>query len=753
MSLSRILAITTLLSTSLALAAQSSQQPQTAQPTQPLPLSIENLYTPTGILGRIPMGYRWSPDSKHLTLSKQGDLLELDLATGASSVLVSKDKLAALHNAAIDEKDADHRARYQMADYLWSPDSSQILFDSNGELALYDLKSQSARLVAHAAESGDDPKFSPNGRYVAFIRDHGLYFADLASPLIAERPLAIAPNNHTLNGEVDWVYEEELNVRTNYAWSPDSSAIAFLQMDEEKVPSFPLTDWIPTHATVDQQRYPLAGDPNPAVRIGIVTLDAHTAWLTLPIKPNDDYIPRFGWINPNTLWVETLTRDHHRMNIYFANLSTGELSNALELNDPKFVDDWGSFYEMDFKNGTLISSNWLDGHLHIYRYTYDEKNPTTLTLAAQLTSGNFEDNSVLLVDTAHSAVYYTSNEGDPLSNNLWRVDFKGHRSPITTGPGEHHVVLSPDTSHYILYSSSLTNTGAVSLCQTAGAACTQLATRASLDPSTVAPPRIITTTAHDGKTILYSTLILPVGAKDPASVPLIVNPYGGPGVQTVMNGWNDEFLFDYILAQHGFAVLHTDNRGMFNRGRDFAQACYHNFGPVQLEDQLTALDNVLAQFPVLDKNRLGWWGWSWGGTFTLYAMSHSDRFRAGVSVAPVTDFRLYDSIYTERYMGLPAADPDAYDAAAVQKSARYLHGHLLICHGTGDDNVHPSNTIQYIQKLIEAGKNYDLQLYPRKTHSIAGADDRISLFNRILNQFEQYLKPATDPNPATGNVK
>ncbi len=207
------------------------------------------------------------------------------------------------------------------------------------------------------------------------------------------------------------------------------------------------------------------------------------------------------------------------------------------------------------------------------------------------------------------------------------------------------------------------------------------------------------------------------------------------------DAWSDHILFDELLAEHGFAVLHADNRGSGMRGRTFAQAAYHNFGPVQLEDQLTALDAALAKYPQLDSKRLGWWGWSWGGTFTLYAMTHSDRFRAGVAVAPVTDWRDYDSIYTERYMGLPTEFASGYHDFSVVNSAAKLHGHLLLVHGTGDDNVHIENSIQFIQQLIEAQKPYDLQLYPRKTHSISGEDVRTHLYTRILAQFEQYLMP------------
>ena len=211
---------------------------------------------------------------------------------------------------------------------------------------------------------------------------------------------------------------------------------------------------------------------------------------------------------------------------------------------------------------------------------------------------------------------------------------------------------------------------------------------------------------------------------------------------TVTNQWGgDSFLFDQLLAQHGFAVLHTDGRGTAQRGRDFAQAAYHNFGPIQFEDQLIVADAALTKYPQLDARRQGWWGWSWGGTFTLYAMTHSDRFRAGVAVAPVTDWHNYDSIYTERYMSEPAQFASGYKDFSVVNSAANLKGHVLLVHGTGDDNVHIQNTVQFVQQLTVNDIPYDLQVYPRKTHSISGSEVRPHLFGRILAQFETYLKP------------
>jgi dipeptidyl-peptidase-4 len=276
---------------------------------------------------------------------------------------------------------------------------------------------------------------------------------------------------------------------------------------------------------------------------------------------------------------------------------------------------------------------------------------------------------------------------------------------------------------------------------TAARKCDVIWSTRALEPYHLRAPEQLEVKAHDGTT-LYATLLLPEGVTTPASVPLILNPYGGPGAPTVANKWSDGLLFDELLVQHGFAVLHADNRGSGGRGRAFAQAAYHNFGPVQLGDQLTVLDAALDRFPQLDRKRLGWWGWSWGGTFTLYAMTHSDRFRAGVAVAPVTDWRNYDSIYTERYMSEPAEFAAGYKDFSVVNSAANLKGRLLLVHGTGDDNVHMENSVQFVQKLIEAGIPYDLQIYPRKTHSIAGPDVRTHLYNRILAHFEKYLKPA-----------
>jgi dipeptidyl-peptidase 4 len=723
----------------LSLAASAFACGSLAAQAPPRPLTVDDIYAHGSLLGNPPDQLEWSPDAKHLSYLDGGELVDLDPGTGRPHVLVSRAKLAPLMAEGGTEQDRDHRSRYGMASYLWAPDSTHMLFDSDGHLWLYDLHNGvGVQLGFSGAASGDDPKFSPDGTSVSFIHDHGLAVIHLHEPGTPAHMVAPAPNPGTWCGEVDWVYEEELDVRSNYFWSPDSKNLAFLQMNESQVPVYPLIDWIPVHATVDAQHYPQPGDANPDVRVGVVSAKGgRVSWIKVPVEPGQDYIPRFGWVDDKTLWIETLSRDQKRRAIFFADPGSGEAHLALEIKDDKFLDE---NYNVAVGRGGIVLTDWTDGHNHLYLYSYNERHPmdAPAKLEKQLTSGDFEVSEVDRVDFDNKFVDYASNENNVLEQQLWQVSFDGARHPLTSAAGSHEGNFAPVGNEFVDKHSSRLTPATFQLCQSAGKCSVFWQTRA-LDPYGLRPPEQLEVKAHDATT-LYATLLLPAGATDPASVPLIVNPYGGPGPQTVANRWADALLFDELLAEHGFAVLHADNRGSGMRGRAFAQAAYRNFGPVQLEDQLTVVDAVLAKYPQLDPKRLGWWGWSWGGSFTLYAMTHSDRFRAGVSVAPVTDWRDYDSIYTERYMGLPSQNPDGYHDDSAVNSAANLKGHLLLVHGTGDDNVHIENTVQFIQQLIEADLPYDLQIYPRKTHSINGPDVRTHLYKRMLAHFEQYLK-------------
>ncbi len=709
---------------------------------------MKEIFGGGSLTGYTPDGISWSPDGTRATyLADNGDVMQIGAADGKLKMLLDHSKISTLLNANISEKDRDHRARYAEPDYLWSPDSQHLLFDTNGQLWLYDLvKGIGVQVGDTGMQSGDDPKFSPNGEFISFVHNHNLFVQKALGKDSSPLALTDAHEGTILNGEIDWVYLEELNVRSNYFWSPDSKQLAYLQMNEAQVPTYPITDWIPVHATVDEQRYPQPGDPNPSVRVGVVNSGGgSTHWLKVPLDASNDYIPRFGWVNAKTVWVEVLTRDQKHMNLYFADTHSGTVKLVLAQSEPKYFT---MTYDVKFVGDhQFLIQSWRDGFTHIYRYTFDAGNPLAAEakLANQLESGPYETDAIKTVDESMSTVYYTSNEGDSRDEQVWAVQLDGTgKRRVTKSPGVHDPDFPEKGGSFIDTASSLMVPDTVSYCTSQGE-CTPFWQSHAIEGHTLVAPERLELKAADGVTTLYGTLQLPVNATAPGSVPLIVNPYGGPGIDAAKNAWRGKrFLFNQLMAEHGFAVLDVDNRGMAGRGRDFEQAAYHNFGPPQFADQMASVDQVLAKYPQLDAHRMGWWGWSWGGSFTLYSLTHTDRFLAGASGAPVTDWRNYDSIYTERYMGLPAENPDSYRDDSVQNSAKNLKGRILILHGTGDDNVHFANTVQFIQKLLDNGIPYDYNIFPRKTHSVAGPIAQTELFSRLLWHFETYVKNKQD---------
>jgi dipeptidyl-peptidase-4 len=722
------------------------------------PWTVQEIFGhPGSLTGEAPEGISWSPDGKLATwIDDNGDLVGILPPDSNPKKLIPYSKIAALLNAAMPERDRDHRARYDEPDYIWAPDSQHVLFDTNGALWFYTLKNGTGVQIGNSgAMSGDNPKFSPNGQLVSYLHDNNLY---VQRPDGSAPPLALTntQGDTLLNGAVDWVYLEELDARSNYFWSPDSREIAYLQMNEAAVPQYPLVDWIPVHATVEMQRYPQPGDPNPTVRIGIVGAGGgNTRWLKIPMDVGNDYIPRFGWVNPHVLWVETLSRSHQHLDLWFADTRTGDFRRILQQTETKYFT---MNYDVKFiGDHQFLLLSWRDGHTHIYRYTFNANNP--LAELAQLTneveSGDYEVEAIKAVDQNAQTIWYLSNQGDPRQQQVWAVQFDGgNKRQLTQDAGFHDPVFPDQGGSFIDTWSSLLAPPTVSACYSGGSSstltCTPFWRSKSIEGHELLAPQSLELTASDKSTKLYGTLLLPPDDNAPHSVPLIVNPYGGPGASTVRDRWGDKrFLFDELLAEHGFAVLHVDNRGMAGRGRDFEQVAFHNFGPPQFADQMASIDEVLRQFPQIDPHRLGWWGWSWGGSFTLFALSHSDSFLAGVAGAPVTDWRDYDSIYTERYLGLPTDDAQNYHDDSDVNSAADLRGHILILHGTGDDNVHIENDTQYIQKLIEGGIPYDYNIYPRKTHSVSGPDDQTELFSKIVLHFDTYLKAPARPAATT----
>jgi dipeptidyl-peptidase 4 len=717
-------------------------------------LTIEAIFAEGGITGRVPETVEWSPDGTKVSFvqrddsGKHGALYYVDVTNGKKAVLVAEQELATLEppvSSIKNEREKERIERYSVAGYHWAPDSKHLLFDANGQLWLYSLDSGHATQLTHAESGSTDPKFSKDGRQISFVRDHNLWVMPADGK--GEKQLTTGSDKNILNGEVDWVYAEELDVRSNYFWSPDGKQIAFLQMNETKVPTYPIEDWIPQQPKVDEEKYPDAGDPNPSVRLGLVSANGgDVKWFEVGTPEQSEYVPRFGWVRDGLLWVQLLNRAQDKLELYFVDAHSGKSQKMLTETSDAWVPVTDMFQVLASGDRFLWPS-WRDGFMQLYVYSFDKHDPLTAAakLERQLTKGEFEVESVDGVDEDSGTVYFVANADDALQQNLFSVKLDGTTAMkrISSEPGTHSVSMSDGASYYVDTFSALMTPPRMSLCTVDGSCSTFWQAR-DVEQYNLLAPKFVQVKAADETTTLYGTLMLPpadVIAAHGGKVPLINNPYGGPGAQAVQNRWGgSNYLFDVILARAGYAILHVDNRGMAGRGRKFAAAIKGRFGEIPLADQLAAVDQILSANPALDGERLGWWGWSYGGYMTTYAMTHSKRFAAGVAVAPVTDWHDYDSIYTERYMGLPQNNDEAYRKSSTVNSASALSGRLLLVHGTGDDNVHLQNTIQMIENLISAEKPYDLQLYPRKTHGIAGTAARVHLFHRIQDQFERWLK-------------
>jgi dipeptidyl-peptidase-4 len=720
-----------------------------AQSSPPLkPLTIEALYAPGGLGGRGPETFEWSPDGAKLSFVQRNDegehaeLWYVDATTGEKKILVSASKLASLvpdYTKVKDEREKERLTRYHVAAYLWAPDSKHLIFDSQGQLWLFDLTTSTAVQFTSAPDPSGDPKFSPDGSLVSYVRKHNLYVRAASGK--AERQLTKDTKDDLFNGDIDWVYAEELAVRSNYFWSPNSKDIVFLHMDETNVPTYPLTNWLPTHPTVDNEKYPKVGDPNPRVKLGVVDAEkGKVRWISVTNDP-EAYIPRFGWVRDGVVWAEVLNRNEDKIDLYFVDAKSGKSRIVLTETTP---GAWIDFEHLEVRflksSGAFLWPSWRDGHMHLYLYSFDMQNPTgaEAKLERQLTRGDFEVLSIEGVDESSGTVFFQANPGDPRQQQICSVKLDGTgMQQLTHEEGTYSGTFPEDAKHYQQTFTGPLTTQQISLC-TVGAGCAPVwQAHDEVAEYGLRAPKFLDFKAEDGTT-LYGRLLLPPETASGAKIPLIVNIYGGPAGQTVLKQTTSPF--DEILSRKGFAIFSVDNRGTPGRDRKFQTAIRHEFGAIELKDQLAALDQLLAQYPQLDKDRVAIWGWSNGGSMTLYAMTHSDRFRAGVSVAPVTNQVNYDTIYTERYMGQLKDDAAGYRESDVTSAAANLHGALLLVHGTGDDNVHFQNTVQMVNALINAGKQFQLMIYPNKTHSIAGPEAREHLFHLIEEHFERELK-------------
>ena len=732
----------------------------------PPKLTVDAIFAEGSITGRAPETIKWSSDSTKVSFvqrddaGEHGELWYVDAATGEKKILVSESKLAQLAPPAskiANEREKERVTRYHVAAYNWAPDSKHLLFDSQGQLWYFDLDSGTAVQLTSSPDPSEDPKFSPDGKRLAYVRRHNIYIHPVSGELGEQQvtrdenrekekgkdkdKAASEREDNILNGEVDWVYAEELGVRSNYFWSPEGKDILFLQMDETRVPTYPITDWLPTHPHVESEKYPKAGDPNPVVRLGVVSSSGgKIKWIT-PTSEDDMYIPRFGWIRDGWAWAEVLNRKQDTMDLYFIDSHSGKSRKVLTESSP---DAWVNVND-DFRILTsgdrFLWTSWRDGHTHIYLYSFSKQDPLSSDAKSerQLESGDYEVLEITGMDEASGTVFFSANKDDPRQLHVYSVKLDGSSlQNISSEEGHYTVTFADDGKHFIQDYSTPLKPPVTSLCAVGGP-CQKIWESRSVDQYGLVEPKFLEFKAEDGTT-LYGYLLLPPGSSLDDRIPLIDYVYGGPAGQTVLKAWmGPTGLFHQLLVQEGFAVFSLDNRGSPNRGKKFSAALRLQFGGVELKDQLAGLDQLLEKFPQLDSERTAVWGWSNGGSMTLYSLTHSSRFKAGISVAPVTSQRNYDSIYTERYMGLPKENQRGYDDSIVSAAGK-LQGSLLLVHGTSDDNVHFQNTIQMTDALIKAGKQFRLMIYPNKTHGISGPDARKQLFQMMDDFWNEKLK-------------
>jgi dipeptidyl-peptidase-4 len=675
----------------------------------------------------------WSPSGDRFVYNERGTLQLFDCNSAKSSEVI---RLSQLHDVAIapvkpETYDWTNR-RVSAEPVQWFPSSKQLLVSESGDLFIIPLDGSAYKQLTATVESEDDAKLSPDGRMVGFRRGHDLYVMRIEDRKVTR--LTANGSETLLNGQMDWVYPEELELPTAWWWSPDSSKIAYLQFDIAREPIFPQVSLLDPRAKTEPERYPQPGDPNADVRVGIVAATGGpTHWMDLG-ETRDNLTARVQWLpSSETVAVVRLNRIQNRLDLLLADVKSGQSRVLLHEEDPYWINVRNDLYFFSDERRFLWGSE-RDGFRHLYLYSIEGK------LEHQITRGEWQVEELLGIDEAHKTIYYQSNDPSPLESHFYSISFDGsHKQRLTKDAGVHSVRLSPSLNWWTDSFSSIDAPPRTMLYSRKGA---EVAVLRKPDTSyteyDLQKPEFLQFKASDG-TLLYGRLIRPAGFMAGRKYPVVVNVYGGPGAQSIRNKWLG-ISWEQALAQKGFVVWQVDNRGSFGRGHKFESVLFRDMGEHELADQLAGLD-YLGSLGFADLKRVGIYGWSYGGYMTLYSMCNApDRFLAGVAGAPVTSWRTYDSIYTERYMGLPAENPEAYNKSSPIAHVADLKGHLLIMHNIEDDNVHFQNTMRMAAELERAGRKFTMEIYPQKTHGVTGPEKR-QMLETIAGFFEQTLKP------------
>ena len=712
-------------------------------------LTIERIFSGSPLAGETPRALNFAPGGKYLSYLKGSeenpqryDLWLYDIEVEKHQLLVSADQLATDEVELSDEEKA-RRERQRVSgsgiiEYSWSAEGDALLFPYNGDVFYHQPGKSKPRQMTKTEAFETDVKFSPEGNYISYIREQNLYFVDIAS---GEEQAVTTEGGGTIKfGMAEFVAQEEMKRMTGYWWSPDESAIALTKVDESPVPLATRSEIYADRIETIQQRYPFAGSDNVDIDLGIYRIkDRKTDWLELD-RLGDGYLARVKWVGDSQhLSYQWQSRNQQELNLLIYNRQEKSERELLTETSDSWVNLHNDLHFLE-DNKHFIWASERSGHKHLYLYRLDG------SLIRQLSSGDWQVDELEAVDESTGALYYTARKESPLESHLYRSQLNSSSAAnptrITEREGMHDIEFSSDARSYLDTYSSPQQPKQVSLHGPTGNHLAWLSENKITEDHPLSPylrnwryPEFGELEASDGQRLYYK-MTKPSDFDAEKKYPVLVYVYGGPGAQRVTKSWGSEFV--QYMAQQGFIVFTLDNRGSANRGKSFEAPIYKNMGGPEIEDQVTGVQ-YLTNLPFVDAERIGIYGHSYGGYMSLLAMFKApEHFKAGVAGAPVTDWRLYDTHYTERFMGMPD-EGNAYENSSVFPYSKDLKGDLLIYHGMADDNVLFTHSTKLYKQLQDNAQSFEMMNYPGKKHSINGRNTKIHLYSMIAQFFQQTI--------------
>jgi dipeptidyl-peptidase 4 len=659
----------------------------------------------------------WSSDAKSFRQMKNGGVARVNAVTGDSAAYFDSTKF----KTALEQSGASTEEANRMSNSLglqFNESETAILVTRENDLWLYDTAGGVLKRLTNTKEEELEADFSPDGKWVSFVRGNNLFVVEVGRA--REKQLTRDGGEKILNGYLDWVYEEELYGRgqkRGYWWSPDSKYIAFLRTDEAPVPKFVLTNDIVDNQVVENTDYPQAGDPNPLVRVGIASVvgpaaAAKFANLT-KYQPEDLLIARVTWTpDSKTVVFQALNREQTFLDLNVAGLD-GRVKPVLTEKTKAWVEVYDD--PTFLKNGTqAIWQSARNGWRHLYLYDNNGK------LVRQLTDGQWEIRSFYGADPAGEWAYFSATKDSHIAENVYRVRIAdGTIERLTQGPGTHAASFNSTFTHFVDSWSDIRTPTQQRLYTTDGKLVRVINENKveALSQYKLGMPEFLKVRTRDGFE-MEAMMIKPPDFDPNKKYPVLSYTYSGPHAPSVADRWGGtRNMWHQMMAQKGYIIWICDNRGASGKGEESVWPSYKNFMVLELQDLEDGVNYLKAQ-PYVDGNRIGLWGWSFGGMMTSYALTHSNVFKMGIAGGTVGDWRLYDSIYTERYMLQPKNNPEGFNRTSVIKAAGNLNGKLLLIHGGMDDNVHMQNTMQLAYEFQKAGKQFDLMIYPTQRHGL-----------------------------------